>query len=47
MQALEDVTLLNCVVKNQWNTDLQLIQPAAGLVKIIFVACKLQQNTVT
>lgn len=37
MQALEDMTLLICVLKNQWNTDLQLIQPAAGLVKIFFV----------
>lgn len=28
MQALERMTLLNCVVNNHWNTNLQLIQPA-------------------
>lgn len=38
MQALEDMTLLNCVVKNDRNTNLLLIQPAAILV----IFCHLQ-----
>lgn len=33
MQALKDIILLNNISKNYWNTNLQLILPAVGLVK--------------
>lgn len=40
MKALEHITLLNCVVKNHWNANLQLLQLTARLAKMFF--CHLQ-----